>query len=405
MKKIQLATYVFIISILQTTHARGVGWESIGLKDSMHIGAIGSYGQSTILAGDSKNGRMFVSENNGESWDTLYKDTYPGTNFSVLKMIDGVLFAGYSNRPISNLITSKDTGKTWQQDVNISSGKIYSIEKLMGSYFVGQNHLFMSTNGYTNWQQVPGPEYGSCMMAMVSFGSSLYLCSYNGFYASTDTSKTWNQISIFGYTNSVCLIDSSVIFTDENGAYRSDDSFNQHFKTIFTGGSKCFSINDSILMRSNGLFSGPELFYSLDKGDTWKDISLDYEGADSRHVQNVISSDKYVFALTDSGVARLSFDNFLSGVGNKSQKMTKVNIEIKGNSFTINSNYVNNISIKIYSISGRLIAAEKSTSLKAGSYQIKSLLSKYFKNCNLPTTFIINIQADYMNFNKMIINK
>lgn len=113
MIKTLIIALVLTVLILQETQAKVVGWEFIGLKDSMQIGAIGSFGQSTILAGDSKNGRIFISENNGDDWDTLYKDTYPGTNFSVLKMIGGIIFAGYYNRPGSKLITSADTGKTW----------------------------------------------------------------------------------------------------------------------------------------------------------------------------------------------------------------------------------------------------------------------------------------------------
>lgn len=410
MKYSIITILVLIVSISQSVESSGIGWEHIGLKgikDSLQIEAIGTFDSSTIIAGDSKQGRIFISKNDGDSWDTLCKDIYKGTEFSVLKMIDGVIFAGYTSRPVSNLMTSVDTGKTWVQHLINDGGIIYSIEKLLGSYFVGSSHLCMSNNGYSNWQWMADPEYGNSMMAIANKNDSIYLCSYNGFHMSADTCKTWTQVSLFSNTISLCVINNSIILTDENGSYRSDDSFDTHFKKISTGASYCYSINDSILIRRKNIPKVYELFYSLDKGDSWVDISLDFEGAENAHISQISSNGKYLFALTDSGVARLTFDKMFGTVPISSKKITQKHndFKINGSSFHISSSQVNSASLKLYSLSGRLLAHEESINLSVGTYRIKSLINRYFKNSNIPSTFIFSFKADEFIINRVVVNR
>ena len=357
-KIMKLIKFIILITLLTTASfsQNPHNWHYCGpLETPVNITALYLYGDSSIIAATVRH-EMYISHNNGTTWDTLTQDLPFSDGVKHLEMVNGVLYAGIlADQSGTGIWKSLDTGKTWEG--THYPGRDVDGFTWFGDYiFASNSPVHRSADSGRTWESFALPTSQVCM-ALDHLGDTLYAATYNGMYWSLDTAKTWN--TLYGAGNAVgfvtlCSIGDILIAGREDGIIRSENRGINWNKTYSGGYSFCFNMGDSLIFFRDGVHYRS----SSDSGTTW----IDYTQYDSSGSQlpfwQVYKNKCYYFVNNTTGIYRQKTDD----------STIAKNIKYKNNLITNNNKFqlINrgeilfystekNISIKIFCLNGKEI--------------------------------------------------
>ncbi|MBI4548629.1 MAG: T9SS type A sorting domain-containing protein [Ignavibacteriae bacterium] len=281
--------------------------------------------QNTILAGglsvqgDLSEGGVFLSSNNGETWDPLgltrkyirklvvdsigqmfgatveYQNFFGGGVYrynltdrqwsgfnlpfeqfeDLIITTSGTLLA-YSYE--GGIYRSTDGGSTWYQSGPRKRSVNAILAKDSSNILVGTlgSGLFKTTNGGIDWDNLLSPDIPQYIYSLTRHGSTIYAATDSGVYSTTDNGNQWSNISggnISGSVYAVLVNNFGDIFAATNfGVYRSPDG-----TTWFQSGLETSVVSELTINNSNELYAATSqngIFLSTDNGFNWVSIGL-----------------------------------------------------------------------------------------------------------------------------------
>ena len=168
-----------------------------------------------------------------------------------------------------------------------------------------------------NWIQLDDGAAMETVTSLAAHGFRLYAGSNNGVFVSEDGGNSWLPTS-FNDPVSTMTVDGNTVYvgTWGQGVFRSDDAgltwkpirdglrFEEHDGEIYYGGVRHILVtNNNIInvMYHRGTYT------SIDRGETWHDISTEWAGGDGIH--SMTEFDGYLWSAVSSGSMARSPDN------------------------------------------------------------------------------------------------
>lgn len=232
---------------------------------------------SNIFAG-TWDGGVFISTNNGISWNNLGL-----TNLNVfsLQILDSNIFAG----TLSGAYRSTNSGISWfPVNSGLTGNFVSSFARIGNNLFAGvytgafQGGAFRSTDYGTNWVPVNNGLTWSDVVMLYVVDTILFAgTSHGGIFRSSDMGDNWMDISLpDGYVYCMAAIESDLVAGTllGSGAYRSTNnglSWVQANEGLPSTDVRTFAKSDNILFA--GLYDGG-VFFSTDNGISWRDFNL-----------------------------------------------------------------------------------------------------------------------------------
>ena len=292
----------------------------------------------TFIYAGTKQGDIFRSSNNGDSWELVENDLYwvesliiidsnifsrtqigvfvssnQGTNWTWLShgmqetdvkcliFKDSILFAGTE---IVGICITTNNGKTWEIRNNglPDTCYVYSLVLIDSILFAsaGYDGVYKSTNNGISWSPVNNGLNADHVFRLYRSGSNLIAGTVDGIFITTNNGKNWREA--FNNLNNLYALSFTTLGTKlfagtQSGIFVSMDD-----------GNSWNLINDSIyfisLMAYNSkLFaalSGYGIYISNDEGINWIDGS---NGLYNAEVNTMLSKGNLIFAGTEgSGI-------------------------------------------------------------------------------------------------------
>jgi len=371
-------------------------WHYCGpLESPVNITALYLYGDSSIIAATDYH-VMFVSHNNGATWDTL-TDKLPGAHDGVkhLEMVNGVLYAGYLDQSPQGMWRSLDTGKTWE-GVNYPGTIVYGFT-WFGNYIFGStSSVHRSADSGRTWESFTLPTNLPCM-CLTHYGDTLYAGTYSGIFWSLDTGKTWVEL-IPGETTSYYTADfiGNILFvgTEFDVAISQDFGFN--WNIMLQGNCRSYKFDDSLIYAKTGL----PYYCSKDSGKTWVDFRQ-YDSTGKQMYFDRIWTNRDYYFINGWGIYRQkrkdsTFSKNLQKKYIKSNENILVRKIYNSNIIVITAKDI--YSTKIFSPDGKLIrSAQKLDPDKDNTVLNVTDLP--------PGIYIISINQNHAIYNKKIVIK
>lgn len=307
-RSIALTICILALFTLQTAardnlaiQADAMKWRSTGGPEGGPIGSLLNRGSSLLAGG--VNGKVFRSEDQGQSW-TLLSDTLPKYPVESLVAAGNFLFAGTSR----GVYRSADDGRTWAS-VNTGMGSV-----IVGAILVSSNYLFAATSsGLYRSSNLGGSWTPAALVGANTFANSLaaneslLIAGYynqNGIYISTDGGGNWRMVNEVGpgaNITAVGLIGNNLLAGTPGGGVSISFDLGQSWKRINNGISN-LQVN-SIAVVGGTIFAGTDggLFVSANLGESW---TAAHNGLTSLAVLCFAASDTYIWAGTRGGVFR-----------------------------------------------------------------------------------------------------
>ncbi len=166
-------------------------WNQTNLTFGGTITALTVNSNSELFAGSDGAG-MFLSTNNGDSWQRINNGLTDHHIQTVFVDSNGKLYAGTS----SGLFFSTDNGGNWSiMDNGLPNSKVQALTiNSDGSIFVGfyADGIYRSSDNGNSWLQVSTM---GTLSLIVKSNDFIYAGTYLGPYRSTDNGATWEEIS------------------------------------------------------------------------------------------------------------------------------------------------------------------------------------------------------------------
>lgn len=369
----------------------GTSWFKVGIPNTT-IPALTTLGfggpvNSVFASVDSV---VFRTADNGNTWQRTgnipHTELSPFVVKSLYTSSSTFIFAGTSG---SGIYRTMNEGASWVQ-VGAENETIYSfVENKSGHlYASGNNTVYLSLDGGSNWAATPGIIPGNWFSSLaIGPGGRLFVAMVNRFasthvYSSTDEGQTWQPSGLASDPVTALLYDdndtlfagTASFFGNGGGVYRSADSGATWSEV--SSGLLDKDIRSLVRNGSGHIFAGTAngVFRTTNNGDTWEEQNT---GLASRSIQSL--------SLDFNGV--LYAGVFTGGVFKTLGSTTSVD-EHRGNvpqSFVLEQNYPNpfnpnteirfNIqaagftSLKVYDCLGREVATLLNEKLAPGAYQ------------------------------------
>jgi len=278
------STWVFFQGLTQPSQIRT--FEAIG--DTLWIGAEA----------------LYYSLNHGQSWTKVNVDIGPN-GVTRITLGGNYLYAGaYDMQHSGALYISSDLGKSWQKD-GVYNGTITSLYAEGTDVYMGvaNSHFYHSADAGGAWTYTNFPMPFVTITDIFRTEGTVYACTTEGLFASTDNGTTWTRRAD-GIINQIVrhvAVYGTKIFssTERQGVYVSGDqgeSWTQKNSGLEPGWMDVAGFHvagDKILAgTSNGVF------VSNDAGDTWqKVLTLDI----NENVHSISGAGSHVLATTGKG--------------------------------------------------------------------------------------------------------
>ena len=276
-------------------------WKQTNGPDGCPITAFASR-DSILFAGHSDGngggGGLYVSLNNGNSWQVLSSDLL-SEGVRELAMKDTNLYAATSR----GVILSTDNGSSWiSSSQDISNLSILTVAVSGDKLFAGGSRgIFVSTDNGANWDTISiGIENPRINRFLVQ-GAIIYAgTTGNGVYRSLDSGMNWVEVSTglkSKYIYSLAGLGGHLYAGTDKGMFVSTDNG----ENWNLNGLSQFAITlDTI---DNNLFAGTStgILFSSDYGQSWTERS---NGIGIYPVLSFLKHGTYIYAGTSAGMFR-----------------------------------------------------------------------------------------------------
>lgn len=329
-------------------------------------------------SGNSTNGGLLVSTDNGFSWDQ--KESM-NTFYSFIRNKSYLL--GASNYGV---YYSLDDGITWKQ-TNLR-GDIISLSQNSDKVFAGSyGVIYSSSDGGMNWSKsgsIPGNVLALVMNGNIAYaGATANSDTQGGVICSTDNGNSWFLSGLQGKSITCLASIGSNIFAGTYGAgygegtYRSSD-YGKTWLELNNGIPKIRSW-EFISVGSNLFVCSEEgIYLTTDLGETWSKVSLDLKGGVV--ALSFVAYDSYLYVGTrGDGIYRRTLSEMVTTVKKDNPKIP--------NEFTLSQNYPNPfnptttvnysvpkssfVSIIVYDFLGKYVASLVNENKAAGNYSVE----------------------------------
>lgn len=367
------------IGIYKSTD-NGLTWEEkntgFGNYNVFDLKYFSSGGNNRFIAitNSQENGGLFVSLNEGESWQRInsYKSKFPNSvfiagvntfmtaslDFGLLKTTDGGVTWTEMNTGIHNshvtssfvienneldfvevfigtyngVYSTTDYGSNWiNKSGNLPNKFVNDILHTEKIYAATNEGVYSSTDGGTTWINTSSGINEKVNKLLFNNGN-YFAATANGIYKSTDAGSTWNQTGLFN-TN-VSALDSGkdgevIAGADNVGVFISTDNGLTWPQTSLNSHSITSLAIDQSFIYAGTRFSG--VYRSGNNGLSWQqvnfglgDLGVDQLFADSRNRIYVSTIQSGVHRSVNQGVSWL---NLNSGINNnRTSTFTEDNI-------------------------------------------------------------------------------
>ena len=225
----------------------------------------------------SASGGIWKSTNAGSSWAHVV------TNLPVLGVSSIIVDPSNSN------VIYAGTGEVYRVD---TSNIGYNVWKTRGTYGIG---IIKSTDGGATWSQVlirtSSNLFGIQKLKFDPTNSNtIYACTTEGLYRSTDNGSNWNKIFSAVYVNDIVInpsntnqivVSAGSMVNSNKGVFRTTNGNNASptfnkvtgtgFPSSFEGSIRLDNVGSGVLVASVGISSGTsnEIYISSDFGANW----------------------------------------------------------------------------------------------------------------------------------------
>lgn len=355
----KLIIYILLVLIFQSANAQ---WETTSWQCDPRISIEFVSGDTLIILSSrfSKPGAGYrISTDNGHNWKELKFGNYPEKVAKAILISKNNLIFGGSGY----IYVSTDLGDTWENRINeLQSTVIYSLIEYKENILAGTSAgLFISSDMGKIWHSKNnGFGENLSIMNIAFIKDNLIALSQDGIFLSKDFGENWeaiqNGLPVFPYIEEIVTLGENIFVSTqihaadgENYLYYSSDMGNSWNPkndsliknsigfTLATDSERIYlRENDSIYVSTdlcdtwiniydflpiqlqygvetfrvsiNGLYasSGSELYYSLDKGNTWEASlkSINYTG-----INDLLVVGNRIFAATNYYPRYSTFDN------------------------------------------------------------------------------------------------
>jgi len=387
MKSIKIIIYMSLLttaSFSQNPH----DWHYCGpLETPVNITALYLYGDSSIIAAAYRMPVLYISHNNGTTWDTL-TNKLPGNQQGVkhLEMVNGVLYACYlDDNSGAGIWKSLDTGKTWEG--THYPGRDADGFTWFGDYiFASNSPVHRSADSGRTWKSFIVNEYAQVCMCLTHYKDTLFAGTYSGIFRSVDTGKTWLEL-IPGETTDYYTADflGKVLIVGNQVDVSISDDFGISWESTLFGDYECFKYEDSLIFARSGI----HYKISSDTGKTWQDFKQ-YDSAGSQmYFDRIWSNDKWFFINNGWGIFKQKKDDSTSLKNkhyNYGTKVIDVQMLPNKNIIIVAKEVIN--AVNLFSLNGKKIRNDikknskriftiESNSIPAGLYIVTVDTKKY----------------------------
>ncbi|MBZ0178343.1 MAG: hypothetical protein K8F36_03550 [Melioribacteraceae bacterium] len=290
-----------------TWEEKNTGFGNYNVSDLQYF-STGGNSRFIALVNSFENGGLFVSLNEGDSWQRIngYKSKFP--NSALILDVNDFITASMD----FGLLRSSDGGVTWNEvntgvhNSHITSSFIYEnsemnqVEVYVGTY----NGVYSSIDYGENWINKSG-NLPNKFINDILFTEKIYAATNEGIYSTTDGGISWINTSsgINAKVNGIIFSDGDYYAAAADGIYKSTNAgatwsqvglFNTNVNSITVG------MNGEIIAGADNV----GVFISSDNGLTWPQTSLN-----SFSITSLTVDQSYIYAGTRfSGVYRSGND-------------------------------------------------------------------------------------------------
>ena len=352
----------------------------------LHLAAMGNI----IIAGSATDG-IFISTNNGDNWRQSNNGIADSMNqvikISAIGTHDSMIYAGVDYW--KGAFVSADTGKTWKainngiQSFNgAPTSSIYNfIFYDQYTYALSSSGLYYSTNGGKNW-----------MLDSTLKGRESFASIGDVFFWGVDT-----NIIRLNYDRTSWKLISAPRYSKNNEV-----------------NLKALASYNNILI-AGGIFYG--VYFSKDSGLTWNSLNEGWNIYSEGGVYSLCTTENYLFAGTNGfGVWRIPLSQLITSVENTEENLP--------GSYYLRQNYPNPfnpstkieywvskenfVTIKVYDVMGREVAALVGKKEQAGRHSVKfnaTNLSSGIYFYQIRVTDLSNKKDNFISTKKMVLLK
>lgn len=251
---------------------------------------------------------LYKSNDTGDSWNFVTSDINAGrvdskNSIAIDPANSSIIYIASQD----GLYKSTDDGASFSIIRNSASGIFINKNNSNFLLCIDDDSLYKSTSGGVTWENISNlSEIGSLSKAGVDPGNEdIIYYSYNGWSSvrkSIDGGSTWSSTSMSGgFGFSIANQNPDIIYSSDNGLFRSDDKAltNKKIYTCYGAVSDIVpSGNDSIVYAS---VPPGKLIKSTDYGETWSVMQNGLKGYIPNYIHFPSVSSDTVFLATRGG--------------------------------------------------------------------------------------------------------
>ena len=352
-----------------SSNDRGATWtaSNAGLNES-RVNAL-LIGPDTLYAGTASRG-LATCDAEGLRWTIGNIAELPPVR--ALAADGPELYAG----TFQGVFRSADHGATWTDvSAGMNGGDVRSLLMHGNTLFAGGAMMQFTTDGGATWTSPSGTVRPKDITSLAAIGDTILAGTpANATFRSCDGGLTWkwmSSLAVPGVTGLLAL-DGDFYAATDNGVFRSTDRATT-WTSIYSSKADAIGAGSGMLFRS--LWSS--LYVTTDSGSNWRHIGPG-SSANMPRATCIALSGAYLFVGTEEqGIWRRALADIVAVEAIPAHAAASLRIERNVPNpfsagtdviFTVSGNQ--SIALRIYDMTGRLVAVPASGEYRAGTYSV-----------------------------------